>query len=51
MDECMKFYNETKPLYQETDASGVGVGAGTAENMGEHKLYQAEAIGHHNIMT
>ena len=23
----MKFYNETKPLYLETDASGIGLGA------------------------
>ena len=23
----MKFYNDTKPLYLETDASGVGLGA------------------------
>ena len=26
-DVCMKFYDETKPLYIETDASGVGLGA------------------------
>ena len=26
--ECMKFYDETKPLHLETDASGVEVGAG-----------------------
>ena len=26
-DICMKFYNDTKPLYLETDASGVGLGA------------------------
>ena len=24
-DVCMKFYNETKPLYLETDASGIGL--------------------------
>ena len=24
-DVCMKFYNETKPLYIERDASGVGL--------------------------
>ena len=26
-DVCMKFYEETKPLYIEMDASGVGLGA------------------------
>ena len=26
-DACMKFYAKTKPLYRETDASGVGLGA------------------------
>ena len=27
-DSCMKFYEPFRPLYQETDASGVGLGAG-----------------------
>ena len=27
VDICMKFYNDTKPLYLETDASGVCLGA------------------------
>ena len=26
-DLCMKFYDDTKPLYLETGASGVGLGA------------------------
>ena len=26
-DVCTKFYNDTKPHYLETDASGVGLGA------------------------
>ena len=24
---CINFYNETKPLYLQTDASGIGLGA------------------------
>ena len=27
-DTCMKFYDESRPLYLETDASGVGLGDG-----------------------
>ena len=27
-DVCMKFYNEKKPLYLETDVSAIGLGAG-----------------------
>ena len=27
-DACMKFYDVTGPVYLETDASGVGLGAG-----------------------
>ena len=27
-DKCMKFYDETKPLYLGTDSSGLGFGAG-----------------------
>ena len=27
-DACMRFYDETKPLYLETDTSAVGLGAG-----------------------
>ena len=28
-DSCMKFYNALKPIYTETDASGVSIGAGS----------------------
>ena len=27
VDVCMNFYNDTKPLYLETDASGISLGA------------------------
>ena len=27
-DACMKFYDEVKPLYLDTDVSGVGLGTG-----------------------
>ena len=39
-DACIKFYDETKPLNIETDASGVGLGAAllqTRDNMTCHR--------------
>ena len=39
-DACMKFYNETKPLYIETDVSGAGLGAAllqTRDNISCHR--------------
>ena len=32
---CMKFYDETKPLYLETDASGVGISAALLQTRDE----------------
>ena len=31
-DVCMTVYNETKPLYLETDASGFGLGSWSVTN-------------------
>ena len=39
-DVCMKFYDETKPLYIETDASGAGLGTAlleTRSNVSSHR--------------
>ena len=39
-DACMKFYDETKPLYIETDVSGIRLGAAllqTTDNMSCHR--------------
>ena len=34
---CMKFYNDTKPLYLKTDASGVGLSAGLLQTQNSTK--------------
>ena len=39
-DACMKFYDETKPFYIETNASEIGLGAvllQTRDNMSSHR--------------
>ena len=36
-DVCMKFYNETKPLYLETDTSGIGLGAALLQTRDQMK--------------
>ena len=38
-DACMKFYDETKTLYIETDAPGVGLGADLLQTR-QHELPQ-----------
>ena len=43
MDMCMKFYDDTKPLYLETDASGVGLDAALSQ-MHEGTACQKDAV-------
>ena len=40
-DACMKFYDENEPLYLETDASGVGLGAALLQ-MRDGATYQRD---------
>ena len=35
---CMKFYDETKPLYLETNTSGIRLGAGILQTNSDTKL-------------
>ena len=42
-DAYMKFYNEKELLYLETDASGVGLGAGVLQARHSLQLSQYEA--------
>ena len=37
-DVCMTFYNDIKPLYIETDASELGLGAALPQNKKQYKL-------------
>ena len=42
-DACMKFYNETKPLYLKTDASEVGLRAGPLQTRDGMSFWRDEA--------
>ena len=42
-DACMKFYNETKPLYIEIDASGVGLGPALLQTRNDTSCPRNEA--------
>ena len=48
VDVCMKFYNDTKSLYLETDASGVGPGAATAAIAQQHNMPKGQGARQHN---
>ena len=43
-DACMKFYDETKPLHIETDASGVGLGAALLQTRRNTNCHRDEAL-------
>ena len=42
-DACMKFYDETKPLYIETEASGVELGAALLQIRSNRSCLRHEA--------
>ena len=42
-DMCMKFYDDTKPLYLETDASGIGLGVALLQ-MGKGTVCQKDVV-------
>ena len=42
-DACMKFYDETKPLCIETDASGVGLGAALLQTRSNTSFHRDKA--------
>ena len=43
-DICMKFYDDTKPFYLETDASGVGF----ATVVQQHNMPKGQGVRKHN---
>ena len=43
-DACMKFYDETKPLYIETDASGAGLGNALLETRSNASSHRDEVL-------
>ena len=48
-DVCMKFYDDTKPLYLETDASGVGLG-GALLQLHDNTTYQRDMAPDNTIL-
>ena len=44
-DACMKFYDEIKPLYKETDASGLGMEAALLQTRSSTSCPRDEAPG------
>ena len=49
-DACMKFYDETKPLYIETDAHGVGLGAALLQTRCNTNFHRDNIIGNSILM-
>ena len=45
---CMKFYDDTKPLYLETDASGVGLGVDTTTDVWRDSMPERHSTRQHH---
>ena len=43
-DACLEFYDETKPLYKETDAFGVGLGAALLQTRSNTSCHKDKAL-------
>ena len=50
-DVCMKFYNETKPLYLETDASGIGLGTCPKDTAPDNTMVRPIAFGSKSLTS
>ena len=47
-DVCMTFYNNSKPLYLETDASGISLGAALLQTLSQHSLSSGSSTSKYN---
>ena len=48
---CMKFYDDAKPLYHETDGSGVGLGAALLQTSEGYNMPQRHGARQHHTAS